>query len=125
MHEVKTMPPDANKLMTEFIDTHPKFMSTWPLKNRQSLQSVIALEPINEFMTEFLKWYDEQPKKNIYLDDNTFRGAPWTIHSFIDEDDGQLNISVTKGDEEIEETYSRGDDGPGWITSYRPKPKVD
>ena len=58
-------------------------------------------------------------ENTLILEDTVFGGKPWIIRGHID-DDGQLTVFVEKGNEHLEENYSRGDDGPGWLTSYKP-----
>ena len=58
------MSHDANKLINEFIDTHPPFMSKWPLKNRMAIRQFCTDGPLKEFFDEFLQWYSEQIDKD-------------------------------------------------------------
>ena len=56
---------------------------------------------------------------SMEVPDAHFDNVPWTVRAHTN-DDGQLTVFVEKGEEMLTENYSRGDDGPGWVTNYIP-----
>ena len=59
------MTVDSKALMNKFIDTHPEFMKTWPLKTRMGFRNLCDHAQVKEFFDGFLKWYNAELEKKI------------------------------------------------------------
>lgn len=58
------MKVDSKELINKFIDTHPEFMKTWPLKTRMGFRNMCDYEQVRGFFDNFLEWYNNQEEKH-------------------------------------------------------------